>query len=107
MDRSESPTRTYSNCFNSKPSHAIERLQIFLQNKPHESFDQSPLDHSVNDTVKYPSSSTNHDNTHRSSSSYSSKNKSDTVVQNKNNNQTLTYSDAEKLLTMVQRLRHE
>jgi hypothetical protein len=69
---------------------------MFLQNKINESFEQSEIDYSINETVKYSSSSSsiNHDN-----SPYSSKIKSDT-------NQTLTYNEVEKLLTMVQRSRN-
>ncbi len=100
IDQSESSTINYSNCFDSKPSHTIEQLQMLLQNKTSESFEQFQIDYSVNETVKYSLSSINHDNSHWSSS----KIKSDTNVQN--NNQTFTYNDSEKLLTMVQQLRN-
>jgi len=70
---------------------------MFLQNKTNE---QSQIDYTVNETVKYSSSSSiNHDNSH-----WSSQIKSDTTVQN--TNQTFTYNDTEKLLSMVQRLRN-
>jgi hypothetical protein len=98
LDQSDSSTRNHSDRFE---SNTFKRLQLLLQNETNESFEQSQMDYSVNKAVKYSSSSTNHDNSHRSSSS---KTKSDTIVQN--NNQTLTYDDTEKLLTMVQRLRN-
>ncbi len=94
LDQSDSSTRNHSDRFE---SNTFKRLQLLLQNETNESFEQSQMDYSV----KYSSSSTNHDNSHRSSSS---KTKSDTIVQN--NNPTLTYDDTEKLLTMVQRLRN-
>ncbi|CAF4431651.1 unnamed protein product, partial [Rotaria sp. Silwood2] len=76
----------------------------FLENKTNDSFIQQQMDYSINEKVKYSSSTTNNDNSHWSST----KTKSDTIVQNNNNNnnQKFTYSDAEKLLTMVQRLRN-
>ncbi len=60
---------------------------MFLQNGTSESCEQSQIDYSVNEMIKY-----------------SSKSKSDTIMQN--NNQTFTYNDTEKLLSMVQRLRN-
>jgi hypothetical protein len=60
---------------------------MFLQNETSESCEQSQIDYSVNEMIKY-----------------SSKSKSDTIMQN--NNQTFTYNDTEKLLSMVQRLRN-
>ncbi|CAF1190382.1 unnamed protein product [Rotaria sp. Silwood1] len=99
-NHSESTTINYSNCFDSKPSHAIERLQIILQNKTNDKpFEQSHMSYSVNETVKYSSSSMNNDNSQRSSS-FSGKSKPDTIVHN--NNQIFTYHKTEKLLNMVQ-----
>lgn len=56
---------------------------MILQNKTSDLFDQS-----INETIQY-----------------SSTNKIDTIISD-NNNQTFSYHDAEKLLTMVQRLRN-
>ncbi len=97
IDPTESTKLNYSNCLDSKPSNTIERLQMLLQTKASDS---------LNEPIQYSPSSIHHDNSHWTSSSYISKTKSDTIMQNNNNNQTFTYNDTEKLLTMVQRLRN-
>ncbi|CAF2338579.1 unnamed protein product [Rotaria sp. Silwood2] len=104
IGQTESRSKNYSNSYNSKESNTIKCLQKFLENKTNDSFIQQQMDYSINEKVKYSSSTTNNDNSHWSST----KTKSDTIVQNNNNNnnQKFTYSDAEKLLTMVQRLRN-
>lgn len=100
-ERSESSPIHYSNRYDSKVSNTFERLQLIIKNNTNDSNEPSEKDYSSSP----PSSSTSHDNSHWSSSLYSSKMKSDTNMQT--TKQTLTYNDTEKLLSMVRRLRNQ
>ncbi|CAF4561458.1 unnamed protein product, partial [Rotaria sp. Silwood1] len=104
INQTESRTKNYSNSYDPKESNTIKCLQKFLENETNESYIQQQMDYSLNEKANYSSSTMNNDNSQWSSS----KTKSDRIVQNNNNNnnQKFTCSDAEKLLTMVQRLRN-
>jgi hypothetical protein len=92
------PLMDFSSSYDSKPSNTIERLQMFLENTNTSYEHLQPLmnDYSSS-SYGIHSSQNNNNNSHWSSSRYSSRGTSD-------NNQNFTCNDAEQLLTFIQRL---